>query len=202
LPAVELLYVRVRDRGEPHSVRWIPLPLWLAKLAIDVLKRRRPGEPLFPAAVASLTAILRRLRAEFPHAAQVKPSSLRTTYQAIARRSYCSKEVVRGTFRQTEGEKGWRWHPAQRDLVILAVEWGTFTSGVAGLLVDKLDRVPRRAPKGCGPRDPEMRQPRQRRPDPMPLGVGEVPPRRSPTRNPRSKKKPRKLVKKDDDKSE
>jgi integrase len=174
LPPVALLYVRVRG-AQPHLVRWIPLPQWLAAFVRDVLKERQPGDLLFPPDVASLAAVLRRFRGKFPDEVGMTPSALRTTWQGIARQSGCSHEAVRATWRQEEGEKGWQWHHAQRELVVLAVDWSQFGSGVAGLFVDRRDRVPRRAPKGCGPRDPEIRPQRERRPDPMPPGAGELP---------------------------
>ena len=176
LPAVQLLYVRVRDRRDPGRARWIPAPLWFAKLAADVLGRRGPGEPLFPEGTASLTSILRRLRRKYPSAARVTPSSLRATWMAIARLGGCWREVVRGTWRLADGDGGWEWHPAQRQLVLMAVDWGRFGSGVPGMLLDKLTTVPRRAPKGCDPRDPELKPRRRKAPDPMPAGIEKPPP--------------------------
>jgi integrase len=186
LPGVSLLFVSVRGLSDPAQVRWTPLPPWVAELILVARPRLgaegEQGGPLVPVGRApSLSASLRRLqkdvRGEGGH--RITPSDLRRTYQAIARRGGCSREVVRGTWSQRE-DRAWpkRWHRAQAHLWRLAASWGDFSGGVASGFVDHVDLVPRRARPGCRAAGLEIAPKRSKRRNsgPLPSRVRELPP--------------------------
>ena len=189
LPGIELWFLRVRDVHEPDRVRWMPLPPWVAEVILAV-PLGDPSDLLVPEDRApSLTATLRRLRPQVRGGRRVTPSSLRLTWQAMARHAGCSREVVRGTWRQRVGPKGWprRWHRAQVEMWLLAGSWADFCKGVAERLIDQAALVPRKARPGCGPADPEIRSPRSQQPAPLPSRMRELPP--EPPRRPKKSKK-------------
>ncbi len=178
LPAVELMFLWVADAHDPGRGRWVPLPPWVGQVIGAVPHGDRSDLLVAEDKAPSLTATLRRLRRTVEGGARVSPSSLRRTWQAIARRAGCSREVVRGTWRQRLGQTGWpaRWHLAQVELWRLAAAGADFGAGVAERFVDGIDLVPRRARPGCGPRDPEVLPRGSSAPAPLPSRVRDLPP--------------------------
>ena len=189
LPGIELLFVRVRDAADPSLVRWMLVPPWVAEVIMSV-PHGGPSELLVTTDQApSLTAALRRLRPQVRGGRRVTPSSLRRTWQGVARFAGCSREVVRGTWRQEVGPKGWprRWHRAQGEMWLLAGSWADFGTGIAERFVDYVHVVPRKGRSGAGPRDPEIAPPRGNTPAPLPSRMRELPP--EPPRRPKKSKK-------------
>jgi integrase len=184
LPGINLTLLRVRDPNHDERVRWLPLPPWVTQTIRSTPRRGARGRDdphtrLVPAGAApSLSATLRRLQGDAPAGRRIAPSDLRRTFQGLARRAGCSRQVVRGTWFQSGDANCWprRWHRAQVGLWRLAESWADFGGGVASQFVDQVDLVPRRARPGCKASDPEIVPAKRRRPAPLPSRLRELPP--------------------------
>jgi len=183
LPGIRLVFVRVDTGGEPARTRWTPLPPWLSDLMraapLGLRASKDKNRLLVPGELApSLSAALRRLQKEVSPRQRITPSDLRRTWQGVARRARCSREVVRQTWSHStdSDRRPLLWHRAQVQLWLLATGWADFSGGVAERFVDHVDRVPRKARPGCGATAPEIAPAKRRRPAPLPSRLRELPP--------------------------
>ena len=160
LPSGRLHFAQVQHPQDPARVRWSPLPPWLGALVVDAKAGGTP--PL--AGAPRLSSTLRRLRRSDPEL-ELTPLILRTTWQAVMRRAGASRELVRGTWWQpSEGPNAWpnQWHRAQFDAWRVASMWELLGSGPGAPFVDRIDKVPAKAPSRVAPHEPELRGRRRR----------------------------------------
>ena len=189
IPApVYFTFLRVRDRRDPRLVRWIPMPEWVSELIAAVCPLPEdPTAPLLPRArVASLRSILCRVQQDVPARARIRPSDLRTTWQGVAHRVGCSREVIRGTWRQADAPetKQFALHHAHGKLASMVSAWRTLCGTPEGermgemgaALAYKSVPVPRRARSHCRASDPELSARGRERPAPLPPSVAYRPP--------------------------
>ncbi len=165
-----VLWARARGRRRT-GVRWTPLPPWVTAL-VQALPAVSPRESLFPPDTPSLGASVRRLAAEFSDPG-LSPTDLCLTWQALALSQGLRRDVVRRTWSHGRDEP-WPqvWHPAQTNLLWLATRWPVLNAELVGPFWRRGDVVPRRAPPGCPPHEPERGwRSKKREPAPMPAGV-------------------------------
>ena len=151
-------------------VRVAPLPGWAVDLIASSPKGllSQPGSAyLFPHRSDpdrprdSFRSMMTRLcaRALGPRGARYSMADLRRAWQVIAREADLPRAVVRQSW-SVEPDPAGRWAGCQEvdHLRRLAEAWPTLGAEVARALLSA-PSLPRRAPKGCGPGDPERVDP-------------------------------------------
>jgi len=171
LPPRKGIFFFVRTGASGGGERWHPLPPWV----VDILRTTGFGVgdwPLFSDAPGILQT-MRRLRRELPEVEQITPADLVLTWQAIARHAGLPRDIVRRTWSQpADGPHAW---PARHDrhlgLLRFARRWRTLSCPLTEGFVDASHIVPRKAPRGCPPDQPEVDWPRPRERAPLPRSL-------------------------------
>ena len=156
--------------GMRGRLRIAPLPLWACELvgAPEAgLPSKAPDALLFPHRSdpdrprSSFRSMMDRLRTRAlgPHGPRCSLADLRRCWQRVAREALAPREVVRQTWWIETPAPGIepRSHALQ-SVRALAGHWATLGAPIAGVLTNPAV-LPRRAPKGCGPGEPEKQDP-------------------------------------------
>ena len=159
------------DPYGPRRLRIIALPIWAGELLLSPragIVDKAPGDLLFPHRAdptrprSGFRDLLAQIRARDDRPWMDPPRSLATVracWQRVAREAGVAREVVRQTWSMELPPPGVRGQSTALEAVRrLAAAWATLDAPVAQVLAQG-GTLPRRAPKGCAPDEPEKADP-------------------------------------------
>ena len=165
-PREWLVWVRTPAPG--GRVHWHLLPRW----SVDILFSSGYGGgdwPLFPH-TPTILQTMRRLHHELPDVEPVTPSDFVLTWQAIARHAGLPRAIVRRT-RSQPAEGPGAGPPKPEPLLALVRRWPTLACPLTAPFFDDRHIVPRKAPRGCPPHEPEIGWPKPAVRPPLPRAL-------------------------------